>query len=88
MRRPSEIPSDQDAGVSAAEAGPPPSDGEARFEAMLREVLTTDEEARERRSAKDQRTVARHLAVGAKTRFEQSRGRPPKSRRREPKESR
>ncbi len=58
-----------------------PGDREARFEAMLREVLTTEEEALQRRSAKDQRTVARYRAVGAKERFERSRARGPKSRR-------
>jgi hypothetical protein len=50
-----------------------PGDREARFEAMLREVLTTEEEALQRRSAKDLRTVARYRAVGAKERFERSR---------------
>ncbi|HZH53708.1 MAG TPA: hypothetical protein VEZ16_17720 [Microvirga sp.] len=66
---------------------PKPSDeasDAARFEAMLREVLTTDEEAREHRSAKDLRTVARQRAVGAKAQFANSRERGPKSRGRGP----
>lgn len=58
-----------------------PADDAARFEAMLREVLTTEEEALQHRSAKDLRTVARYRAVGAKERFERSRARGPKSRR-------
>jgi hypothetical protein len=57
---------------------------EAEFEAMLRQVLTTDEEAREHQSAKDLRTVARHLAVGARARCEWSRLRAQRSRRRRP----
>ena len=62
-----------------ATAGPQPSDGKARFEAMLRQVLTTDEAAQEHRSAKDQGTVARHAAAGA--RAKRSRERPARSRR-------
>ena len=53
--------------------GAQPTDVEARFEAMLRQVLTTEEGARERGTAKDRRTVARDRAVDAKARSERDR---------------
>jgi hypothetical protein len=59
--------------------GAQPADDKARFEAMLRQVLTTEEEARQRRTAKDRRTVARDRAVDAKARSERERR--PRSRR-------
>jgi hypothetical protein len=82
MMQPSEAKSKQDPAGPDEAAGVQPAPGEARFEAMLRQVLTTDEEARERRSAKDRRTVARYRAVDAKARSERERG--PRSRRPEP----
>jgi hypothetical protein len=65
---------------------PDPADtAEARFEAMLSQVLTTDEEAREHEAAKGTRTTARQRAAGAKATSQRNRERALKSRKREPK---
>jgi hypothetical protein len=50
-------------------------DEKARFEAMLAQVLTTDEEARGHRAEKNTRGAARFRAVDAKRRFEANRPR-------------
>lgn len=57
----------------------------ARFEAMLSQVLTTDEEARGHQAAKGSRSEDRQRAVSAKATFEYNRQRPPKQRKRQPK---
>ncbi len=54
-----------------------PEDAQARFEAMLMQVLTTDERSREHRTAKDRHGVARQKAKVAKARFVQNRDRRP-----------
>ncbi len=60
-------------------------DAKARFEALLEQVLTTDEKARQHAALKNARGLARQEAVTAKTTFEENRERSPKARRREPK---
>ena len=50
-------------------------DEKARFEAMLAQVLTTDEQARGHRAGKTTRGAARSRAVDAKRRFEANRQR-------------
>jgi hypothetical protein len=66
-------------------AKPPEKDAEARFEALLAQVLTTDEEARQHAALKSAHGSARQEAVFAKAAFEKNRERPRKSRKPEPK---
>jgi hypothetical protein len=63
---------------------PPEKNAEARFEALLAQVLTTDEEARQHVALKNARGSARHEAVVAKAAFEKGRERPRKTRKPEP----
>jgi hypothetical protein len=58
----------------------PLDEKQARFEAMLSQVLTTDEVARGHRAAKALRGQARQWAVGARAAFERNRDRQPKQR--------
>lgn len=60
----------------------PDEDEQARFEALLAQVLGDDEKALAHRAAKDQRGSARLDAVGAKASFERNRESPAKQRRR------
>lgn len=62
---------------------PENEDPQARFEALLAQVLTTDERAREHEALKNVRGTARHQAVAAKESFARNRERPLKTRRRE-----
>jgi hypothetical protein len=62
-------------------AGMPKEDPKARFEALLAQVLTTDEEARQHAAVKMARGSARRQAVIAKATFETNRERPQKARR-------
>lgn len=64
---------------------PPKEDAKARFEALLEQVLTTEEEARQHAALKNARGSARQEAVTAKATFEKNRERSPKARKREPK---
>jgi hypothetical protein len=62
----------------------PEEDEQARFEALLAQVLGDDEKALAHRVAKEHRSSARLDAVGAKASFELNRNRPTKPRRRQP----
>jgi hypothetical protein len=64
---------------------PSKEDAKARFEALLSQVLTTDEEARQHAALKNARGSARQEAVTAKATFEKNRERSPKARKRKPK---
>jgi len=63
----------------------PTEDEQALFEALLTQALGDDEKALVHQAAKDLRNAARLDAVGAKIRFERSRDRPSKPRRRQTK---
>jgi len=66
-------------------AGSAEEDEKARFEALLSQVLTTDEEARQHAALKNAHGSARQHAIAAKATFETNRERSPKARRRESK---
>lgn len=66
-------------------AGERNGDTQARFEAMLSQVLTTDEEAQGHRAAKGLRGKARQRADRAKATFEGNRDKLPKQEKRQPK---
>ncbi|WP_112663882.1 hypothetical protein [Microvirga flavescens] len=64
---------------------PSKEDPQARFETLLAQVLTSDEEARQHAALKNARGSARCEAVDAKATFEKNRERPLKARKRESK---
>jgi hypothetical protein len=66
-------------------AAPSGEDAKARFEALLAQVLTTAEDAREHAAVKEARGSARQHAGVAKSAFEKNRERPRKGRKPEPK---
>jgi hypothetical protein len=65
--------------------GTEPDSDKPDFEALLAQVLITDEKAQTHQASKTARGSARKDAVSAKANFERNRERPPKQRRRQAK---